>query len=372
MGGINIAAPLMAISLGASSLSLGILGSSLSVSYISLCFFFAKLSERWHRKNLLLLGSLAYVATSLLFSFSSQIYHLYLARLLMGIAGAMFWPILQAWIADKESKRTLVRRMALFNVSWGTGATVGPLIGGILCGISLKLPFYFAFLVSVLVFFVVFYKTPKASLSSKSKTFTGKTFFSEDPPDNSSLYIKISRIASFILCFCTAMVFYIFPKLGTQLQMSPSFLGFLMFVLSLFRVLTFYGLGRVQQWHYRIFPLALFQLMAAVGLIMISLVSSFPLFILAFAFLGASQGMTFSSSLFYSVNVTSQKGPSVGMHETVIMSGFFLGPLIGGAIAQESSLRAPYLVAAAIVVMGIFTQLLLKRRYDLLQRVTAS
>ena len=372
MGGINIAAPLMAISLGASSLSLGILGSSLSLSYISLCFFFGKLSERWHRKNLLLLGSLVYVATSLLFSLSSQIYHLYLARLLMGIAGAMFWPPLQAWIAEKESKRTLVQRMALLNVSWGTGATVGPLIGGILFGISLKLPFYFAFFVSVLVVFVVFYKTPKASLSSKSKTSTGKTFLSEDPPDNFSLYVKISRMANFVVCFCTGMVSYVFPKLGTELQISPLFLGFLIFILSLSRLLTFYGLGRVHQWHYRIFPLALFQFMAAVGLIIIFTASSFPLFILAFVFIGASQGMTFSSSLFYSVNVTSQKGPSVGMHETILMSGFLLGPLIGGAVAQEFSLRAPYLAFAAIVVVGISIQLLIKRRYGLLQRVTAT
>jgi len=50
------------------------------------------------------------------------------------------------------------------------------------------------------------------------------------------------------------------------------------------------------------------------------------------------------------------------------MSGFLLGPLIGGAVAQEFSLRAPYLVVAAIVVVGIFTQLLLKRRYDLPDR----
>lgn len=284
----------------------------------------------------------------------------------MGIAGAMFWPTLQAWIAEKESKRTLVQRMALFNVSWGIGATVGPLIGGILFGISLKLPFYFAFFVSVLVLFVVFYKTPKASLSSKSKTFV-----SEDPPDNFSLYVKISRIANFVVCFCTGMVFYVFPKLGTQLQMSPLFLGFLIFSLSLSRLLTFYGLGRVHQWHYRIFPLALFQLIAAVGLIIISTASSFPLFILAFVFMGMGMGMTFSSSLFYSVNVTSQKGPSIGMHETILMSGFLLGPLIGGAVAQEFSLRAPYLAFAAIVVVGISIQLLIKRRYGLLQRVTA-
>jgi len=368
MGSITIAVPLMAISLGVSSLWLGILGSSMGLSYISLCFFFGKLSERWHRKKILVLASFVYVAASLFFSFSSQIYHLFLSMLLLGVAGAMFWPTLEAWIAEKESKRTLIQKMALFNISWSTGLAIGPLIGGILFGMNFKLPFYFAFFVSVFVLLILFYKTPKVSFATKSKSFTDKTFLSEDPPDSFSLYIKISRMANFILCLCTGMVWYIFPKLGTQLQISPLFLGLLMFILSLSRVLTFYGLGRVHRWHYRIFPLVLFQLITAVGLIIIFIASSLPLFFLAFVFIGVGLGMTFSSSLFYSVNVASQKGPSAAIHETILMSGFLLGPLIGGAVAQEFSLRAPYLVVAAIVVVGIFTQLLFQRRYDLPDR----
>ncbi|KKL98381.1 hypothetical protein LCGC14_1824970, partial [marine sediment metagenome] len=168
------------------------------------------------------------------------------------------------------------------------------------------------------------------------------------------------------------MVWYIFPKLGTQLQISPLFLGLLMFILSLSRVLTFYGLGRVHRWHYRIFPLVLFQLITAVGLIIIFIASSLPLFFLAFVFIGVGLGMTFSSSLFYSINITSQKGPSAAIHEMVLMSGFLLGPLIGGAVAQKFSLRAPYLAFAAIAVVGISIQFLIKRRYAFLQRVTAA
>ncbi len=282
----------------------------------------------------------------------------------------MFWPTLEAWIAEKESKRTLMQKMALFNISWSAGFAVGPLVGGILFGMNSKLPFYFAFAVSVFVLLVLFYKTPKVNFATKSKSFTDKTFLSEDPPDSFSLYIKVSRMANFILCLCLGMMRYIFPKLGTQLQISPPFLGFLFFILALSQMLTFYGLGRVHQWHYRIFPLALFQLIAAVGLIVISIASSLPLFFLAFVFIGMGMGMTYFSSLFYSVNVTSQKGPSAAIHETVLMSGFLLGPLIGGAVAQKFSLRVPYLVFAAIVVVGISIQLLLKRRYDLPDRAT--
>jgi len=368
MGSITIAVPLLAISLGVSSFWLGILGSSPGLTYVSLCFLFGKLSEKWHRKNLLVLGLFVYAAASLLLSFSSRIYHLYLSMLLLGIAGAMFWPSLEAWIAEKESKRTLMQKMALFNISWSTGFAMGPLIGGILFGMNFKLPFYFAFIVSIFVLLILFYKTPKISFATKSKSFTDKTFISEDPPDSFSLYIKISRMANFILCLCMGMIRYIFPKLATQLQISSSSLGLLMFIISLSQMFTFYGLGRVHQWHYRIFPLVLFQLIATVGLLIIFTTSSLSLFFLAFVLVGMGLGMTYSSSLFYSINVISQKGPSAAIHETVLMSGFLLGPLIGGVVAQEFSLRAPYLAVAAIVVVGILIQILIKRHYGFLNK----
>jgi len=368
MGTVMIAVPLLAISLGVSSLSLGTLGFTLSFAFISLCFLCGKLSERGHRKNLVILGSFVYIPASLLLSFSSRIYQLYLSMLLLGIAGAMFWPTLAAWIAEKPSKRSLPQRMALYNVSWGAGMTVGPLVGGILFGINFKLPFYFAIFISTFIFLILLRRSPKVNSFTKRKTSSCKTLFSKDAPKNFSLYIRISRIAFFTLCFSVGVIQYIFPKLGTELAISPSFLGLLMSIRSVSQTLTFYGLGIIHQWHYRIVPLVFFQLIAIVSLVVISITSSLPLFLLAFAFVGVGMGMTYSSSLLYSVNITSQRGPSVAIHETIGASGFLLGPLFGGAIAQMFFLRAPYLVAAAIVVVGILIQILIKKHYGFLNK----
>jgi len=368
MGSITIAVPLLAISIGVSPLILGILGSAPGLAYISLCFLFGKLSERWHRKNLVILGSSVYMAASLILCLSSQIYQLYLSMVLLGIAGAMFWPALETWIAEKQSKRPLVQKMALFNFSWSAGLTMGPLLGGVLFEVNLKLPFYFALIISAFIFFILFWKTPKVNLSTKNKDSTHKAVFLENPPDNFSLYIKISRIANFTLWLSLGIIRYIFPKLGTELAISPSFLGLLMFALCLSQTLTFYGLGIIHQWHYRIFPLILFQLIAVVGLVVVFTTGSLPLFFLAFVFIGVGIGMTHSSSLFYSVNITSQRGPSAAIHETVLGTGGLLGPLIGGAVAQKFSLRAPYLVVAAVVVVGILIQILIKRYYGFLNR----
>jgi len=363
MGSIMIAVPLLAISLGASPLTLGTLGFTSGLAYTSLCFLFGKLSERWHRRNLMMLGSSLWIAACLFLSFSSRIYQLYVSMLLLGTGGAMFWPALEAWIAEKQSERSLIKRMSLFSISWSAGLTAGPLAGGFLFGIDFRLPFYLALVISTSIFFLL-WKTPKLNPSIESEAFSQKTFFSKGARDDSSLYIKISRIANFAVSLSVGVIRYIFPKLGTQLEISPSVLGLLMFTLSLSQMLTFYGLGRVHRWHYRILPLVLFQLVAIVGLGVIFTAGSLPLLFVAFVFIGVGRGMTNLSSLFYSVNITSQRGPSAAIHETVLGTGFLLGPLIGGAVAQKFSLEAPYLAAAAIVVVGTFIQILI-RRYHL-------
>lgn len=372
MGSIIIAVSLLAISLGASSLILGILGFTPGLAFISLCFLFGKLSERWHRKNLVMLGSSVYIVASLLLSFSSRIYQLYLCMLLVGIAGAMFWPAMEAWIAEKQSKRTLVQRMALFNTSWSGGFAIGPLLGGILFEINFKLPFYLALFSSTFIFFILPRESSKVNPFTKSKTSIYKTPFPKDPPENFSLYIIISRIANFTLGFSVGMILYIFPKLGTQLAISPSFLGFLMSSLAFSQTFTFYGLGIIHQWRYCIFPLIFFQLLAIIGLVVIFFTNTLPLFFLAFVFIGMGIGMTYSSSLFYSVNIPWQRGPSTAIHETILASGFFLGPLVGGIIAQKLSLRAPYLATVAIVAVGILIQILIKRYYGFPNKVATS
>ena len=143
-----------------------------------------------------------------------------------------------------------------------------------------------------------------------------------------------------------------------------------MFTLSLSQTLTFYGLGLSHKWRYRALPLILFQLVTLVGLVVIFTAHSLPLFFVAFVFVGVGRGMTNFSSLFYSVNITSQRGSSAAIHETVLGTGFLLGPLIGGAVAQRFSLKAPYLAAAAVVAVGILIQILTKRYYLSLNKVT--
>ncbi|MBE0477836.1 MFS transporter [Candidatus Aerophobetes bacterium] len=357
MGTVMISVPLLAIFLGASSVTLGFLGFVPGAVFVSLCFIFGKLSERYQRKNLLIFGLFFYILSSLVLCLTFRIYQLYISMAITGVAAAMFWPTLEAWIAEIKSKRPLARRMGAFNVSWSTGQTLGPLVGGVLFGVAMKLPFYFTLFVSLCGFFIFLWRGPKVTLSTTVEPLL-KDFSPHLP-----LYTNLSRLANFTLWFSLGIIRYIFPKLGTSLGISPSFLGFLMFSLFLSQTLTFYGLGKVHSWHYTIFPLILFQALALTGLVIILMSSSLALFFPAFVCMGLGTGMTHTSSLFYSVNSPLQKGPRAAIHETILGVGALLGPLVGGIVAQNFSLRAPYLMAALVVGTGMIAQILVSVRY---------
>lgn len=51
------------------------------------------------------------------------------------------------------------------------------------------------------------------------------------------------------------------------------------------------------------------------------------------------------------------------MHESIVGSGALLGPILGGIVAHYASLRAPYLLCFAVLLMAIVAELnLIMRR----------
>ena len=79
-------------------------------------------------------------------------------------------------------------------------------------------------------------------------------------------------------------------------------------------------------------------------------------------FLGLSSGMTYFSSIFYSLYGFIDKGKRSGIHEAFLGAGTFCGPLVGGLAAYKFGIRAPYLAAALLLVIAATVELMIYRR----------
>lgn len=90
------------------------------------------LSDRHGRRGILLIGIVAYVATSVLCAISPTVELLIVARLVQGLAGGVGIVIAQAAGRDVYSGGALIRFYGRLTVVGGFAAIVGPLLGGVL------------------------------------------------------------------------------------------------------------------------------------------------------------------------------------------------------------------------------------------------
>ncbi|VXB57865.1 Bcr/CflA family efflux transporter [Microbacterium sp. 8M] len=94
------------------------------------------LSDRFGRRGILLIGIVAYVATSVLCAASPTIGLLIAARLVQGLTGGVGIVIAQAAGRDVYSGGALIRFYGRLTVIGGFAAIVGPLLGGILNAVA--------------------------------------------------------------------------------------------------------------------------------------------------------------------------------------------------------------------------------------------
>ncbi|MBP2391030.1 MFS transporter [Aeromicrobium fastidiosum] len=130
---LALAVPSLTASLAPTAEQVLWIGDIYSVALVGLLVLMGNLSDRFGRKRVLLLGSAAFGAASVLAALSTSAEMLIVARLLLGVAGATLMPSTLSLIRnifDDDAERT--RAIALWSVAIGAGSAVGPLVGGVL------------------------------------------------------------------------------------------------------------------------------------------------------------------------------------------------------------------------------------------------
>ena len=128
----NVALPTIGAAFDASQTQLNLTAVGYSLGLAASVLYLGALGDRYGRKLMLLLGSLASIPFSLLAAFAPTIEVLVVARMLGGIAGGMCFPTTLALIAALwgGSKRT--RAIALWSAIGAAIAALGPLLSGFL------------------------------------------------------------------------------------------------------------------------------------------------------------------------------------------------------------------------------------------------
>ena len=156
--------PLYASELGATGVELGLVFAAYGIVNTIVTPFMGRLSDRRGRKVFLCGGLLFYSLLSLGYVFAASALHLIFIRLAQGVAGAMVFPIVMAYVGDISPEGEEGKWMGYSNAAFFGGFGFGPLMGGVL---TEHLGMNFAFItmagLNLLAFFIAVFFLPEIS-----------------------------------------------------------------------------------------------------------------------------------------------------------------------------------------------------------------
>lgn len=352
-GVLVVGLPLLGIKFGATALQLGLIGSAGAFVYALSVPFGGRLSDRpgggtsGRRGSLIASCTLLVMVDASIFLVSC-LRDVFIIAICGSFCTAFFWPPLQAWLAEVGTRERLAERLGLFNLSWSLGVMIGPMIGGFLYAADYRLPWCYsigtnAFLV-LLLLLSRGQPPPAAAAPAPPPAHEDASRLG-----NAAEFLSLGLWANFICWFCLANVQSLYPKLAVTRGLSPQLIGCLLFMVGLAQSVFFIVLRATRAWHFRYGPLVVVHAIAAAGMLIIFGVRSGPLLAVSFSMVGIGLGLSYYSSIYYSLCGDGGAGQKSGIHELMVGSAFFLGPLTGGLCAQYIGLRSPFILCAGLL-----------------------
>lgn len=346
-----------------SALQLGLLGTISAVCYSSVCVLAGSASDRAGRRASAIAATLGLAAAYFLAARAASIHHLMGLTVLSGSSLAFFWPATQAWVADLggRGRKALTRNLGLFNILWSAGLALGPSFTGYLWayglpdGSSQRLVFStvagFSLVLGALMLVV---RTHSAAAPNRAT----KASPDETPHPHAAGFLRASWVGTFASWFAAGVIGSLFPKLGAEIGYDERMRGLLASSYHVGQMGMFIAAFLTPRWQFRRWPLGVAEGCALLALISVIWASTPLHFAVAFCVAGSCSGVAYVGSLFYSLHGrTERQGRLTGLHEAILGSGVFLGPLAGGLVAEHVSLRGPFVLSGIVFGLAILVQL---------------
>lgn len=353
---VGLYVPLLAMEIGGTYDDLGGIRATGAVVYSLSCFIVGRFSDRVGYRRFMTLSGLTVSLLILGYLLVDRVWQLFLLGALTGVMLSGFWPCMQAWLGQGKDRGQLLGAVGRFNVSWSLGILVGPVLGGVLYAIDPAKGFALGAGLVGCVFFALLLVRVREETAAGGERAEITTFAA------ARRFLPVAWTANFATFFSVGVVRSLFPKLATDLGIGPELLGWLLAMIGLGQVIGFLLVSRTDRWQFRLGPLVAFQALAMVGLGAFAFGSHSGLFAAGMLTHGLLIGMTFTSSIFYSLHALGAGGKRTGIHEGIIGSGVFVGPLVGGLVAEYVGARAPYLVAIGVQCCALALEVYLVKR----------
>ncbi len=349
-----------------------VVGMSALMSVFAACTFFAApvfgaLSDRYGRKNILIISLLGSVIGYILFGIGGALWILIVGRMIDGLTAGNI-STLFAYISDSTEPEERTKWFGYIGAVMGIGKIGGPALGGLLGSIALGLPFFvtagFIFLSGVAVYFLL-----PESLAPEKRT----KHLTPDSFNTFSHFKAIFSLKEVNLLLILGVLFYaglgIFQFNFTLFlkdiyKWGPAFIGSM---LTLIGVCDIISRALLLPWLLKHFNersigmAGLIGLGTGLGLILVSIyIHSVAVISLAVIFIISGEGLfdpTYTGKLSQSID-ESKQGKLQGVNQSLQSANNMLIPLGAAAIYFYSPgllyTTATFIVLAAVIIDAKF------------------
>lgn len=348
-------------SLGASGSQYGLLIALYAIMQFLFSPFWGSLSDRVGRKPVLLIGIFGSGLTVLMFGLASQLWMLFVARLLSGLLASATMPAAMAYIGDSTSEEDRGGGIGQLGAAAALGLILGPGIGGWLAKESLSTPFFLAAALSLVSMLLIAAFLPESLPVSARQTAESRLKLANLREIWQALFGPIGAllIMAFLVSFAATNFQAIFGLYALEkFSFNPQQIGAILMVTALVSALiqgTLTG-PLTRRWPEAIL-IRIFLLTNSAGFLVLLAAYDYPTVLLATGI------YTLAHTLLRPVvqSLTSKRAPAgqgaaMGLNNAFISLGQIAGPLWAG-FAFDINVNLPYISGAVILLAGFVLSL---------------
>ena len=369
--GIGLIVPVMPSFMDIMHLSgktMGYLVAVYAMAQLLMSPFAGRWVDRYGRKKIIIIGLFLFGVSELIFGLGTNVWVLYISRILGGISAAFIMPGVTAYVADITSVQERPKAMGYISAAISTGYIIGPGIGGFIAEYGIRMPFFFAAAIAILacipsIFILKEEPSTKNRITDISANAQQTNFINDIKRSLNPRYFIVFMIV-FVLAFGLSAYETIFSLFSDhKFGFTPKDIAAIISISSIFGVIfQIFMFGKMVD---ILGEKKLIQLCLITGAILavVSTVISGYLAVLAvtcFIFL-AFDLLRPALTTFLSKAAGKEQGFVAGMNSTYTSLGNIVGPMMSG-ILFDINIHYPYLFAAVILGIGLSITVIWKEK----------
>jgi len=323
-----------------------------------------ELADRLGRRSMmvfsLVAGGLATIGLGLATSLPSFV----IMALLAGLTGPLYGPAANAMLADLVGPRRRPRAFGLLRITSNLGFAIGPALGGFIAGKSYLLLFALSALGSLIYAAIVFfgtYETKPDAAESASEEREGPQGFLQVLSNKPFLVFCAISIVSSVLYSQMTMILPVHMK--ENFGLPEQFYGWVMTANASMVALFQYSVSRWAERRPRLRMMALGSALYALGVGSVALARGFPWFLTSMVIVTFGEMITVpvANTVAADMAPPDLRGRYMAFSGLTWSAGFAIGPVLGGVIADQLSIRLLWPLMGAIGSAAAGAFLLLER-----------